>query len=66
MSAPPGPSLFVMKDVVAVLDEKCGDCYPVDVRVRLAECALRNGGFGQTNARKVDGALRWLRERGHI
>jgi hypothetical protein len=69
MSAPvkyAGPSLFLMKDVVAVLDQEAGDVYPVMTRVELAECALRNGGFGRTNSRKVDTAVQWLREHGHI
>lgn len=60
------PSLYVMKDVVAVLDQETTDVYPVDVRVRLAACAIRLGGFGRTNARKVDGAVAWLRQVGHI
>ena len=60
------PSLFLMRDVVAVLDQRASDAYPVDARVRLAECALRHAGFGRTNDRKVAGAVRWLTERGHI
>ena len=47
------------KAVLAVLDRECSDVYPVDLRIRLAECALRH-------ARTVKRALKWLRETGHI
>lgn len=60
------PSLYLMKDVVAVLDEKNSDVYSMDVRVRLAECALRHAGSRGTNPMKVNRAVAWLRSTGHI
>lgn len=51
--------MAVLKGINDVLDRETSDVYPINVRVRLAECALRR-------ASTVEGAIRWLREAGHL
>jgi hypothetical protein len=48
------------------LDRKTRDVYPVGVRAALAECALRHAGPYGSNAMKVNRAVDWLRNTGHI
>lgn len=52
--------------VAAVLDRKTRDVYPVGIRAALAECALRHAGPDGTDRMKVDRAVSWLRNTGHI
>lgn len=52
--------------VASVLDRKTRDVYPVGVRAALAECALRHAGPDGTDRMKVNRAVAWLRQAGHI
>ncbi len=52
-------SLSVIKRVCDLLDRRARDVYPINIRVGLAECAVRH-------APVFDGAIRWLRDSGHL